>query len=193
MSDKTIPAPNPNPTPAPGDGSPSPVPNPNPPAPVPNPQPVPAPAANDADTAKLLKELEDLRKEKQEREDRELSEKQKLEKDRDRMKAELEKLETENRRLQITGVAKELGFHNPSDALGLIDWKSVEKTDAATKAALEGLLKTSSYLAGPPGPDPTTTSNPARTTRLTRDDLKKLSPSEINKRWSEVQAVLKGQ
>lgn len=34
--------------------------------------------------------------------------------------------------------------------------------------------------------------NPGRTSKLTMDDVKKMSPDELNRRWDEVQAVMAG-
>ena len=44
-----------------------------------------------------------------------------------------------------------------------------------------------------PSPVSVAATNPARQSKLTKDDIKRMSSDEINRRWDEVQLVLSGQ
>lgn len=60
--------------------------------------------------------------------------------------------------------------------------------DAAVAAALQQWP----HLKPAPAAPPVGASNPGRTNKLTIEDVKRMSPDQINNRWDEVQIVLAG-
>lgn len=191
----TPPTPNPNPNPAPAEGTPPPIVTPPPSPPVPAPAPATVSAEEYAriqrEHADYAKRLAEFEKEKKVREEADLSEKEKLERrlvEQEKRQAELEQ-QLRSKEIQI--LAGKLGIVDPEAAEKLIDWTKVESTESAREAALKDLLKNKTYLAGTPGSGPTQPTNPGRQGGLTVDEIKRMTPDEVNKNWDAVQAALK--
>lgn len=99
--------------------------------------------------------------------------------------------EARARAVEIRGVARDLGFHDPADA---------ERFIGADEQDIEGALKTvlesKSYLkkvADQPVTPPVTVTNPtnpARKEALTIEAIKQMSTTEIAARFDEVKQVL---
>lgn len=119
----------------------------------------------------------------------------------------IQKLEADlNRRLVENAVLAEAAradgerkrFINPADAVALADLSKVkigaDGTVAGVSEALKALAESRPHLleAGATGHGALTPTNPARETPLTLDDVKKMTPAQVEARWDEVQAVLKG-
>ncbi len=119
----------------------------------------------------------------------------------------IQKLEADlNRRLVENAVLAEAAradgerkrFINPADAVALADLSKVklgaDGTVTGVSEALKALAESRPHLleAGATGHGAVTPTNPARETPLTLDDVKKMTPAQVEARWDEVQAVLKG-
>lgn len=86
-------------------------------------------------------------------------------------------------------------FHNPQLAVKLADLSGVTIGDDGTVSgvaeAVDKLAEAYDYLWKTDKPPKTTrTTNPPRQETLTKDDIDKMTPDQINARWDEVQAVL---
>lgn len=109
-----------------------------------------------AESADRRKKLEAFEKEENERQQAALSEAEKLTKERDVAKAELEGLRSElyaeRVKAAITKKATELGFADPADAYALLDLSLVEEKEngqiAGFEKSLEALAESKPYLLG---------------------------------------------
>lgn len=152
-----------------------------------------------AEAAEYRKRLRDLEQAVKKHEEAKLSETERLQ----RRLAELEaeratwQREVQERvlRYETMLAAGRLGVVDPEAAYRLLDLSLLEYDDDGRptnlEAALRALLKDKPYLVGQPhGPSGSPT-NPGRPrTSLTLEDVKRMSPDEINRRWDEVQRVL---
>jgi len=116
----------------------------------------------------------------------------------------LAELESERERWQRTERERTLKYEvmlaasrmkivDPEAAYRLLDLSQIEFAEDGTPKnldqALKDLIKAKPYLVGPAAPGSPT--NPERPhTSLTLDEIKRMSPEEINRRWAEVQLVL---
>ena len=147
-----------------------------------------------------VKELEDQQKAQ---EDAKLSEAEKLRKQ--QAEAQQRATEAEQRlraaaaRYEVMLTATRLGCVDPEAAYRLIDQESLEfgKDGSPINAerVLKDLLKARPYLAGKAQEPPKqgNAANPAsgaHAGQLTRDDIRKMAPEEINRRWEEVSAAM---
>ncbi len=97
--------------------------------------------------------------------------------------------------IAVQGASAKLGIVDAEVALALIREKvqfDEQGRPQNVEAALTELVNQKPYLKGAVGGGNPT--NPPRggTTTLTRADIAKMSPAEINKRWEEVSQVLEG-
>ncbi len=98
-------------------------------------------------------------------------------------------------RLHVERQARRLGIVDEEAALALLDRSALEYDDRGNptnlEAALRNLLKAKPYLAQVGNISAGSPMNPARPhTSLNIEDIKRMSPEEINRRWDEVQQVL---
>lgn len=155
-----------------------------------------------AEAADYRKKLRELEAQVKSEADAKLTDAEKLNKrlaDLERQQADAQRERQERTtRYEVMLAAGKVGIVDPEAAYRLLDLKVLEFDDEGNpqnvEAALGDLLKAKPFLAGTPMPAGGASTNPAagRATRLTRDDIKKMSPEEINRRWDEVQAVLSG-
>jgi hypothetical protein len=109
-------------------------------------------------------------------------------------------------RLNVERTARQLGIVDEEAAFRLMDTKAItygddgEPNADTVKAALDALTTARPWLKGsqtpppPPTTPPTRTTNPSNggTVKLTPEVIAKMSPDEVNARWDEVQAFLRG-
>lgn len=136
------------------------------------------------------KKAEELQAKLDEIEKGQLSEKDRLERERDEYKGKLDQAEQKSRdrviRSEVRVIASELGFADPSDAHRFLDVSGIEFDDdgepKGIKKLLEDLAKAKPYLikstgngtSGVPGsPRPTGQSNHQELVTQTKDELKK--------------------
>ncbi len=121
---------------------------------------------------------------------------QKLKELEEREKVFVERIRSTNLRSTVMGAAASLKLGSVEAALKLLDTSAIEYDDEhnplGVEAALAKLVKDYPFLVTnvPASGDRT---NPERGGRnmLTLDDVKKMTPDEINSRWEEVSAVMK--
>lgn len=78
---------------------------------------------------------------------------------------------------------------DPEDALAIAE--RAELIDEDGQVDVDALLQAKPYLAPQPaGPTPTTGAGGGVKRQLTREDLKTMTPKEINERWAEIQEAL---
>lgn len=127
-----------------------------------------------------------------------LSEQEKLQKKLAELERERESWQRERQertlKYETMLTASRLGIVDPEAAYRLLDTAKLEFAEDGTpknlEQALKELLKAKPYLAQPAASAGSPT-NPGRIhTSLTLDDIKRMSPEEINRRWAEVQLVL---
>jgi hypothetical protein len=149
--------------------------------------------------AKDLEEAKALLKKQKEAEEAQLSEMDKLKAkvtEQDTYRAQLEKTQREiNTQYEIKLQALTLGISDPEDAYKLLDLSKLEfdeKTGKPTnvEAVLRELVGSKPYLLGKSGGSSSTNPAGGRTSKLTMDDIKKMSPEEVNSRWEEVSVVM---
>ncbi len=153
-------------------------------------------ARRDAETraktaADELKKLQDAQLSESEKRDKRLAE---LEREREDWTRERQGIVLER---AVERTATKLGFADPADALSLITRSAIEfETDGQPKnldKLLGDLLKAKPYLAagrGRPAGGADLGAGGTGTSGLTREQLEKMSPDEINKRWPEVVAAM---
>ncbi len=92
----------------------------------------------------------------------------------------------------VAGAAR-LDFNDPQDAYRLLDAGGFEVADDGSVEGLDGalqkLLSEKPYLRKQ-AVSRTSPTNPATAAVLTMDQLKTMTPAEINSRWDEVQKVM---
>jgi len=150
--------------------------------------------------------LTTLERQQQEADAAKLSDLEKAQRERDTIKAELEAERLERReainRYEVQIAASRLGIVDPDAAAKLLDWDTLEYAEDGSprgvEKALQALIKARPWLAGqqaqPPGPQ-ANPANPARRNGnpgLTIEDVKRMSPNEVTRRWAEVSKVLAG-
>lgn len=121
---------------------------------------------------------------------------QKLKELEEREKVFAAKMRSSGLKAVVAAAAPGLKLTSVEAAMKLLDSSAIEYDDdhnpLGVEAALSKLVKDYPFLAGanPASGDKT---NPERGGRsaLTLDDVKKMSPDEINARWEEVSAVMK--
>lgn len=99
--------------------------------------------------------------------------------------------------LQSAIATAETKVADPEVALKLIDQSKLKFNEQGAPENLNDLLKElveqKPYLAAGPGVGPTPASNPARAgAKYTLEQVKAMTPDEINANWDAVQEVLKG-
>lgn len=100
------------------------------------------------------------------------------------------------RKANIVKVAKRLSFEYPEDAHRFLDVEDMEdeqSIESALNAVLRDRPKLKSRRRGSGAPIPGEREENGKGGALTVEDIQKMSPEEINKRWPEVQAVLRSQ
>lgn len=118
----------------------------------------------------------------------------------DELEGEVEALKMEGvkneRKGNIIKVAKRLGFEYPDDAHRYLDVDDMEdeaSIESALKTVLRDRPKLKSKRRGSGAPIPGESDDDGKGGALTIEDVKKMSPKEVNERWEEVQAVLRSQ
>lgn len=95
----------------------------------------------------------------------------------------------------VVAAAARLDFNDPADAYRLLDLQALEVTDDGVvkglEQALQKLLADKPYLRKQAGTK-TSATNPAGASTLTLEQIKRMSPAEINARWDDVQKVIGG-
>ncbi len=141
-----------------------------------------------------VSDAESLVKESKERKEAEMSELQKAQ----ARAAELEKQLAASAEAQkviamqadVTAKAAKLGIVDPDAAFKLLDKGAIEYGDDGkpknTEALLVEMLKERPYLAG----GGSSAMNPGKNRSLSRAEIEKMSPEEINKNWDAVQSYL---
>jgi hypothetical protein len=116
------------------------------------------------------------------------------------LEGEIEALKMEGtkneRRASVIKVAKRLSFEYPDDAHLFLDADDMEderSIESALKTVLRERPRLKSRRRGSGAPIPGEGEDDGKGGGLTIEDVKKMSPEEINKRWTEVQAVLRSQ
>jgi len=132
-----------------------------------------------------------------------LSDLEKAQRERDTYKAQIEADRLDRQatinRYEVKLKAAALGIVDPDAAALLLDWESVEYAEDGSpknvEAALKALLRAKPYLAGQAAQSSGAPMNPASgrgAATLTLADVKKMSPTQINERWADVQKALAG-
>ncbi len=94
------------------------------------------------------------------------------------------------RRMQVRLKAQELGLI-PDAAERMLDVGKLDDSDDAITTALNDALKTYPWLKAEKPGVTTSPGNPAKsTTTLTKEQIAKMTPAEINERWADVQKVM---
>lgn len=117
------------------------------------------------------------------------------------LEGELEALKLEGtkneRKANIVKVAKRLNFEYPDDAHRFLDVDDMEdetSIESALKNVLRDRPRLKSRRKGSGAPIPGDSGDDdGKGGSLSIEDIKKMSPQEVNDRWEEVQAVLKSQ
>jgi hypothetical protein len=93
----------------------------------------------------------------------------------------------------VVAAAARLDFNDPQDAFRLLDVGGLEVEDDGSVKGLDGtlqkLLSEKPYLRKQ-AVSKTSPTNPATAAALTMDQIKTMSPAEINSRWDDVQKVM---
>lgn len=149
---------------------------------------------------RLERELEALRKAEEERKNADLSEVEKLRKELAEKNTAIEAAAAQAKAGRLAGAslaaAARLGFADPEDAQRFLDADAIEWDDSGApknvQALLEAVLKAKPYLKASftQPPDLGQGSRGKAGVPLTRDAIAKMSATEINQRWGEVQEVL---
>ena len=168
--------------------------------PSPEATPPPAPPAPEtvskADFDKLMAKLTELEKFKSDAETAALSAEEKQRLELQKREEQLKQQEAELFSTNVKLAATQAGFRHPGDAERLIDWGKVKKDDpAAVTGAIEALKKARPELVGAAA-TPTSPGNPGRQSSagatLTLEQIKAMTPEQVNSNWAAVQAALKG-
>lgn len=94
--------------------------------------------------------------------------------------------------------ARDMGFVDPEAIPRLIDQDDLDRDDDgrplvdSVRLKLADLAKSKTYLLGGGGGSPGNPGGAPKGSKFTIDDVRKMSPAEVNKNWDEVQAVLRG-
>jgi hypothetical protein len=149
--------------------------------------------ARESETARKKAEREAARRAEQEK--RESGNWEELLRERDERLMEIEaERETARMELDITlrnqrigSAATRLNFRDPEDAQHFLS-EDETMDDAATERALKRLAREKPYLVNErrPSGGPINGEGPA----LTMEEIKRMSPEEVNARWQEVQAAM---
>ncbi len=147
-----------------------------------------------AEAAEYRRRLRELEQKAQEQENAKLSEAERLQKRLAELEREQATYQRERQertlRYEVMLAANRLGIVDPDAAYRLLDVSRIEFAEDGTPAnievALRELLKARPYLSA--GQAVVAATNPARgqASVLTREDIRKMSPEEINRRWEEV-------
>jgi hypothetical protein len=87
-----------------------------------------------------------------------------------------------------------LQFEYPEDAHRFLDADDMEDEhtiERALTAVLQERPKLKSRRRGSGAPIPGDADDPGKSNGLTLEDVKKMTPAEINRRWPEVQAAMR--
>jgi hypothetical protein len=116
------------------------------------------------------------------------------------LEGEIEALKMESTKNERKGiivkVAKRLNFEYPEDAHRFLDSDDMEdeqSVESALKVVLRDRPKLKSKRRGSGAPIPGDESDDGKGGGLTMEDIKQMSPKEVNERWDEVQSVLRSQ
>ena len=117
---------------------------------------------------------------------------QQAQQEREKFQAQMRELRA---RTAVLTTAARMGVVDPEAAWRLLDAEALEVGEdgqpQGVEEALRALVKEKPYLLG----GKTSAANPAsgrKGGRLTREEIEKMTPEEINARWDEVKAVLGG-
>jgi flagellar biosynthesis GTPase FlhF len=140
-----------------------------------------------SEAEKKLKEFEDAQ----------LSEAEKARKEASEAKAQLEQMQSQLKertiRAEVGALAAKLRLADVDAAYQLMNRGGVEFDEQGApkniEALLTSLVKDKPFLVSQSGVT-TSTTNPPRATALTKEQIARMSPDEINSRWDEVQRVL---
>lgn len=145
--------------------------------------------------------VREFEKAEQEREREKLSEAERLKAEREDFEKERTAFEQRQKDTRthdaVTAAARKLGYRDPSDALRLLDESKLDLADDGSPTNAEQLLKelaeSKDYLLGPTSGSgsPAAPAANRRGAKLTKEDLQRLTPAEVNARWDEVQELLK--
>lgn len=150
-----------------------------------------------AEADKARKEAEKEARKRREREQRESGQWQELLDERDETIRTLEaerdearyELTSFQRRVRVTRAAVRLGFKDPEDAVRFLPEDETED-DASTERALKRLAREKSYLVEQRRSSGAPVNGEGGAGGLTLEEIQRMSPEEINKRWPEVQAAM---
>ena len=152
-----------------------------------------------SEAAKYRKRLRELEEALKAKEEAEMSEQERLQKRLAELEKERDTLAARAReqavRFEVAATAQRLGIQSADAAWRLLDTERLAFDDEGKPTNLEALLRETvqkyPFLVGTAQASAT---NPARgqSSRLTLEDIKRMSPEEINRRWDEVRAVLEG-
>jgi len=153
-----------------------------------------------SEAAKYRKRLRELERALKEKEEAEMSEQERLQKRLAELEKERDALAARAReqavRFEVASVAQRLGIQSADVAWRLLDTERLAFDDDGKPTNVEALLRdlVQAYPFLVSGGAQASATNPARgqSSRLTLEDIKRMSPEEINSRWDEVQAVLEG-
>lgn len=167
------------------------------PAPTPNPATPAAPVqvpegyVSKTELDAILARATEAENKVREFETSQLTEKERIERERDEAIRERDTERGNARQANIAATAARLGFADASDAARFVE-AGTESKDI--EAALKTVLESKPYLRGQaatPAVTPTQPTSPARVEGLTMDAIKTMTPAELAKRMPEVMAALK--
>lgn len=157
----------------------------------------------------MEKSLKTLKQDKADREAEELSEADRLKKQNAALEARVAELETQGKeaavRTAIIAAAAKAGFNDPNDAVSMVDRKALKVGDDEIEGlddALKALAKDKPYLLKAQQEQPQqqgktqnktmpSAGNPANSGKISLDDVRNMTPEEINRNWDKIKGVLK--
>lgn len=151
------------------------------------------------EAAEYRRRMRELQQKLKEREEAELSEQERLQHRLTEYEARVAELERDRQertlKYEVMLAARAKGVQDVDAAYKLLDLTSIEFDEDGRPVnidqALDALLQARPWLKGQTLP-PVSPTNPPRGRRLTLDEIKRMSPDEINRNWDAVQEVLKG-
>lgn len=173
-----------------------------------NPPPVDPPAKKDEDPNARLRRQKDEAEKRAAEAERKLAERERAdaeaqgqweqlakqyEQERDEARTELANLKA---KIKVESSARALKFKNADEAVALLRERGIDQTDdTAVTDALTALAEERPHLidTGRPGPSGLPSGGDPQTGGLTLEEVKAMTPAEVNARWDEVQKVLNTQ
>ena len=101
-------------------------------------------------------------------------------------------LDSYRRRIRISTVATRQGFKDPEDAHAFLADDETED-EQSTERALKRLARQKPYLVNKPRSSGVAVGSGGNGVGLTVEEIKSMTPDQINARWDEVQKVMSGQ